>query len=253
MMSEPIAMHRALEAAAECLYARFEGARFERRSDFVVALLPAIPLPQFNGIWVSQDSDAAAAALGDAIAEVESSGSKPSVQLRSGFERTRQAALELGLTHAERIPGMVVRASELVEARAELDIGLITDDEVEATTEVLATSFDAPIELFERFMEVVRQMEEAHWYVGRAEGAVVSTAVANTFDGATGIFNVATPSEFRGRGYGSALTARAVSDGFQAGSEFAFLQSSPIGHGVYRRLGFRDVEDYTLLTRPSQS
>jgi ribosomal protein S18 acetylase RimI-like enzyme len=253
VLSEPIAMHRALEAAAECLYARFEGGRFERRSDFVVALLPAIPIAQFNGVWVSKDSDAAAAGLGDAIAEVEASGSQPSVQVRSGFERTRQAALEFGLTHAERIPGMVVRPGELVGARAELDIGLIAEHEVDATTELLAASFEAPIELLGRFMAVVRQMEEARWYVGRFEGAIVSTAVVNTLDGATGIYNVATPREFRGRGYGSALTARAVREGFEAGSVFAFLQSSTIGHGVYRRLGFRDVEDYTLLTRPPQS
>ena len=253
MLSEPIAMHRALEAATECLYARFEGARFERRSDLVVALLPGIPIPQFNGVWVSQDSDVAAAALGDAIAEVESSGCRPSVQVRSGFERTQQAALELGFTQAEQIPGMVVRPGELVEARTDIAIGLITDHEIDATTAILAAALEAPIELFERFVIAVRQMEEAHWYVGRAEGAIVSTAVRYTLDGATGIYNVATPRAFRGRGYGSALTARAVSDGFAAGSEFAFLQSSLIGHRVYQRLGFRDIEDYTLLTHPTQS
>jgi hypothetical protein len=41
-----------------------------------------------------------------------------------------------------------------------------------------------------------------------------------------------------------------VRDGFEAGSTFCFLQSSDIGHGVYERLGFRDVEQYVLLTRP---
>ncbi len=80
--------------------------------------------------------------------------------------------------------------------------------------------------------------------------ATVSTALGFTIDGATGIFNVATPPEHRGRGYGAVLTARAARDGFEAGSEFAFLQSSEIGHTVYRRLGFRDVEEYVLLTRP---
>jgi hypothetical protein len=41
-----------------------------------------------------------------------------------------------------------------------------------------------------------------------------------------------------------------VRDGFAAGCELAYLHSSEVGHGVYRRLGFRDVEEYTLLTRP---
>lgn len=56
-----------------------------------------------------------------------------------------------------------------------------------------------------------------------------------------------------GHGYGPALTAQAARDGFAAGAELAWLQSSAMGHSVYRRLGFRDVETYLLLTRPSPS
>jgi hypothetical protein len=46
------------------------------------------------------------------------------------------------------------------------------------------------------------------------------------------------------------VTSHALREGFAAGSGFGYLQSSTIGYGVYRRLGFRDVEEYTLLTRP---
>jgi hypothetical protein len=56
-----------------------------------------------------------------------------------------------------------------------------------------------------------------------------------------------------GRRSRAALTSHAVRDGFDSGSEFGYLQSSAIGHDVFRRLGFRDVEEYTLLTRPPQS
>ena len=42
---------------------------------------------------------------------------------------------------------------------------------------------------------------------------------------------------YRGRGFGSALTARAAWDGFAGGARFAFLQSSDMGHAVYGRLG----------------
>jgi len=47
--------------------------------------------------------------------------------------------------------------------------------------------------------------------------------------------------------------ARAVRDGFNAGSELAFLQSSELGHTVYRQLGFRDVEEYVLQSRPREA
>jgi predicted GNAT family acetyltransferase len=253
VVSEPVAMHRALEAVFERLYTAFEGARFERRADLVVAHLPGVPIPQCNGAWVCEDSDAAVDALADAVAEVEAAKEWPWVQTRSGHERTRQSALALGLTHTERIPGMVVRPERFVEARAELEIELIAEDEIDETNGILATSFEAPIELFSQFSSAVQQVEEARWYVGRAEGAIVSTALAFTLDGSTGIFDVATPSEHRGRGYGAALTSHALRDGFDAGSGFGYLQSSTIGHGVYQRLGLRDVEEYTLLTRPPQS
>jgi ribosomal protein S18 acetylase RimI-like enzyme len=87
-------------------------------------------------------------------------------------------------------------------------------------------------------------------YIGRVGEQDVSTAVGYTLDGATGIFNVATPVEHRGRGYGAALTTRAVRDGFDAGAEFAWLQSSDIGRSVYERLGFRTVERYLLYAAP---
>ena len=119
-------------------------------------------------------------------------------------------------------------------------------------TSILAASFEAPVELFSRFSGAVHAMPEARWYVGRSGGAIVSTALGFTCEGSTGVFNVATPSEHRGRGHGAALTARVLRDGFEAGSEFGYLQSSAIGHGVYRRLGFRDVDEYTLFTRPPQ-
>ena len=248
--SEAAVMHRALETVYERLYAVFEGGRFERRADLIVAILPGVPIPQCNGAWVSEDSAAAADALADAVAEVDAAGEWPWVQTRSGQERARRAAVALGLTHEERVPGMLVRPEEAVEARADVEIELIADSEIDETNAILAASFEAPLELFSRFSGAVHKMAETRWYVGRANGAIVSTALGFTLGGATAVFNVATPSEHRGWGYGAALTSRVLLDGFEAGSEFGYLQSSAIGHGIYRRLGFRDVEEYTLFTRP---
>jgi predicted GNAT family acetyltransferase len=244
-------MQRALEVMQELLYDAFDGARFERRSDLIVLVCPGLPIPQFNGAWVVEDSRVAVEALAEAVAEVEATGAWPWLQTRSGHDRTRQQALNLGLTQSMRLPGMVVEPGDLVEPAVEIDIGLVRDGDVDATNQMLSISFEAPKELFDTLCGVLRSVEEASWYVGRVEDAIVSTAVGVTVDGATGVFNVATPPEHRGRGYGAALTSRVVRDGFGAGSRFAFLQSSEIGHGVYRRLGFRDVEQYVLLTRPT--
>jgi N-acetylglutamate synthase len=59
------------------------------------------------------------------------------------------------------------------------------------------------------------------------------------------------PPEHRGRGYGRAVTAKAVADGFEAGADLAWLQASQLGQPVYRAMGFRQVETYLVLGRPS--
>jgi predicted GNAT family acetyltransferase len=227
-----------------------DGARFERRSDLIVGLCPTIPLPQFNGPWVVEDTRTAVAALASAVAEVEAAGVRAWVQTRSGHGRTQHAAVELGLTHVERIPGMVMLPEDLVEAHADIEIALVGDADVEEANMVLVRSFGGPPDVFDQMARAAGRAEEMSWYVARSGGAIVSTGLGFTMDGVTGVFDVATPPELRGRGYGAAVTSQIVRDGFDGGSELAFLQSSELGRTVYRRLGFREVEDYVLLTRP---
>jgi predicted GNAT family acetyltransferase len=247
-----MAMQRALESVWAQLYAELDGARFERRGDLMFVLYPPLPIPQCNGPWVVDDTPAAATALAEAIAEVEEAGAAVSVQTRSGHERAQRAAAELGLTHRETLPGMVMRPEELVEhADTSLPIDLIEADEIATANGVLATAFGAPKELFDDFAHAFTNVEAASWYVGRADDEIVATALGITIDDVTGVFNVATMPDHRGRGHGAALTARVVRDGFERGSRLAFLQSSALGHRVYQRLGFRDVEEYVLLSRPA--
>jgi predicted GNAT family acetyltransferase len=145
---------------------------------------------------------------------------------------------------------MVAARHELVEPQSEVEIDLVTEAEFDEVVGLLAGAFGAPAELFASLNRLIAVLDGISWYLGRVDGVIVATAVGAVADDAVGIFNVATPSELRGRGYGAALTARAAQEGFDAGAQFAFLQSSELGHGVYRGLGFRDVEEYVLLTRP---
>lgn len=250
MESEAEAAHRALAAIWGRLTEAIEGARFEERGDLVVAIAPGFPFPQCNGAWVIEDSAAAVAALPGVLAEVESSGARPWLQTRSGHVATQAAARELGLTHVERVPAMVVGPGEFEAPDVDVEVALIDEREVGGAVAMLADAFEAPEDVLARFARACESLPESNWYVGRAGGEVVSTALGVTLGDATGIFNVATPLEHRRRGYGAALTARAVRDGFAAGSAFAFLQSSELGLSVYRSLGFREVEDYALHTSP---
>jgi predicted GNAT family acetyltransferase len=86
-------------------------------------------------------------------------------------------------------------------------------------------------------------------YLARAGNEVVSTSIGYTIGDTAAIFNVATPTVHRGRGYGAAVTAAAALGGFEAGAELVWLQASEMGFTVYRALGFEQVATDLLLTR----
>ena len=116
---------------------------------------------------------------------------------------------------------------------------------------VASTGFGIPPELAAAAYALeVAEMEGFAYYLARVDGRDVSTAAGLTVDDAVPIFNVATPAEHRGRGYGAAITAHAAQEGFATGAGLAALQSSAMGESVYLRLGFREVETYVAFNRP---
>ena len=62
-------------------------------------------------------------------------------------------------------------------------------------------------------------------YVGEVRGKAVTTALSVTTGDCVGIFSVATLPDHRRRGYGAAVTARAVRDGFDGGARWAWLSN----------------------------
>lgn len=63
------------------------------------------------------------------------------------------------------------------------------------------------------------------------------------------IANVTTLADVRGRGLGRAITLAAMQEGADAGATIAVLQSTEMGNGVYRRLGFEQFARYRTYIR----
>lgn len=74
-----------------------------------------------------------------------------------------------------------------------------------------------------------------------AEGQCVATGGSRVVDGAALVAGVATLPSYRRRGIGTAMTATALQAAAEAGAREAFLDSSPAGVGIYRRLGFAEI------------
>jgi hypothetical protein len=78
-------------------------------------------------------------------------------------------------------------------------------------------------------------------YLARIGGTPVATSLGMVANGIVGVYNVATPSAWRRRGAGTAVTAAAMTGGRSKGARWAILESSQMGRSVYERLGFREV------------
>ncbi|MBA3735057.1 MAG: hypothetical protein H0W90_07660 [Actinobacteria bacterium] len=253
-MNEADRLYDVLVSVAEQLARVLEGAEFERGDGYCFMSFPTFPIRDVNGLWA--DSDAAASHLQTARARANDLGTPFTVMTRAGrTPAVEDAARGLGLTEEIRIPGMTVTPADLQSPTNDGQVLRVeTADGLAQALAVGASGFGVPDELVASLYALeVADLEGLRYYLARDEGRDVSTAVGFTIDSTVGIFSVATPEEHRGRGYGAAITAHAVLDGFSTGADLAGLQSSPMGESVYRRLGFREIELYTLFASPPKS
>jgi len=242
--------HDVLELSLEQLAGVLERARYEKREGYTFLGFPTFPVRDLNGMWV--DSDDAAAHIEAARTEANELGTPFSILVREGRSpAVEQAAVDLGFERTVQFPGMAVTPDEFHDPIVP-DVEVLRVETADGLAQVLAVAaagFGIPPELAASICSLeVAALEGLVYYLARAGGRDVSTAAGFTIGGGTAIFSVATAPDDRGKGYGGAVTAAAVRDGFAAGADFAILQSSPIGESVYRRLGFRDVDAYLLYT-----
>ena len=95
---------------------------------------------------------------------------------------------------------------------------------------------------FAHLASVVGPTKQA--FLAYRDGAAVAGAILYLSHGVGGVGWVGTlPAEF-GRGYGSAITWRVVTEGFARGVRLMNLQASRMGAPVYRRMGFSSPTRY---------
>jgi ketosteroid isomerase-like protein/GNAT superfamily N-acetyltransferase len=169
------------------------------------------------------------------------------------------AALELalrqrGFTDYSNMPGMVLLSSpEAFSAPTDLEIRAVSDDQGRrdfgnVTADAYAT-YGAPREYAEDAFTHFESVSAPHvqGYVGYANGTPAAAAAVYVTHGVAGIGWVGTRPDYRGRGFGEAVTWAAIHEGFRRGASFANLQASPMGRAIYERMGFVTMTDYRVL------
>ena len=75
-------------------------------------------------------------------------------------------------------------------------------------------------------------------YIGYLDDKPVTSATLLLAGGIASVYGDSTPPYLRRKGFGSAVTFAAFQDAYERGYETAFVQSSRMGVGAYRRIGF---------------
>ena len=74
--------------------------------------------------------------------------------------------------------------------------------------------------------------------IGYLDDKPVTSASLLLAGGIASVYNVSTPEPLRRQGFGSAITYAALQEAQKQGYQSAFIWSSPMGRGVYSKLGF---------------
>jgi len=223
-----------------------------REQPGVLAVVTGVGESTLNVVWV-HDVEVASSDVANLLDAVAATGLPHCLQFRPGSApQLDRLAAQRGMTAEDGIPLMVLDDASALSPAARTDalvIRQLAPEEAPLHALTAAPGFGAPVELFLGLITPqVLSLPGVRCYLGEVDGQAVSTCVGVTFDAFVGIFNVATPPEHRGRGYGGAVTARAIADGVAAGATCSWLQASPSGLPVYARLGFRTVESWHCWT-----
>jgi ribosomal protein S18 acetylase RimI-like enzyme len=168
--------------------------------------------------------------------------------------KTRQICNDFGLRPISYPPGMMaskllppVRPLPKIECRA-------VSDEVtrSAFAEITSICFEIPPGIATAVYVPANAWNGAYkGFVGFVDGKAVGIAAMVQAAGALGIYSLGAIPTHRHEGYGEALLRAAVAASRPKTSvDPLILQSTEAGHGLYRRMGFRDVTKFTVyLTR----
>lgn len=80
-----------------------------------------------------------------------------------------------------------------------------------------------------------------HHFTCRIGEEVVGAATLSLGAGVAGLGNIAVDPAWRRRGIGAAVAAAALGEAREIGVRLAALSADPLGVGLYRRIGFREV------------
>lgn len=213
-----------------------------------------IPIAFFNGAYLRHTSASPDSMIRDAIEFFAARDLEWLLWVREGVApNVLESGRAAGLRDAGGPPAMgVAPIPASPPAPPELTVEIATTTEQLADHgSMLREGFQVPQEVVDRLIRpALLDDPQLAVFVGRVAGEPVSCSLLAVSGETAGVYNVATPAAFRGRGYGAALTWAVIAEGARRGCTNAVLQASQLGYPVYQRMGFIDLGRYVQLSGP---
>ncbi len=219
----------------------------------VLAVASGIPVAWLNLMFVTRPLAKPTEQLKKAVEFFDARGTEFVVRIREGLDPATEAALEkLGLPYSDTVPGMASTQMEAPPAPSELRIVRVRAGKALRDYHgVIALGYGMPVEIARALIGPQLLLDpETESFIGYVGDVPVATSTLIFGGQVAGVHNVATHPEHRKRGYGEALTWRAVQRGAELGCDMAALQASDMGRPIYERMGFTLVSPYKTFHRP---
>jgi ribosomal protein S18 acetylase RimI-like enzyme len=214
--------------------------------------LTQIPHPWFNGVLVKQPAGSDEESfISDFMSYFKSRQvsscslwTEPDVQV-DGWRRRLEPH---GFQHSSEPPGMAINLAELPESLpqpAHFEIREVQDlANLEVWTRTFRLGYEMPETMAGDYYQIMASLGldlPFRYYLGILDETPVSAVSLFLGAGVAGIYSMATIAQARGRGIGSLMTRYPLLQAAEMGYRAGVLQSSEMGFGVYRRLGFRKL------------
>jgi ribosomal protein S18 acetylase RimI-like enzyme len=160
-----------------------------------------------------------------------------------------------GAESIDDMPHMVLAAGSVSGTRSSVPVDLVVDQAGRrAFVEVAAASFETIGADPETWRVIYASLvsvcaADVIAVVATVDGQHVGAAMGYIDDGFCEVIHVATIPSARRRGIGKAVTTRVLAEAHARGASLAALQSTKHGEGVYRSLGFEEIDRYSLHLR----
>jgi hypothetical protein len=158
---------------------------------------------------------------------------------------------KFGFSNVYHQAGMAIELED-IDSQAVIENGIkieIADNKnhLKQWIDFVSTVFNLKIDF--KLLEYLFLEPEARFYIGYYERKPVTSLMLYLSSGVAGLHAVSTLNDYRGRGFGLAISMRALLDAFKMKYRVGVLQASALGEKVYRKIGFIkfcDINSYEL-------